>query len=70
MSESTITFPLFKAQRVSISQSPMQKRKDLATLKIYLASDRIEIPYVPIEHAHAWFDQISYKIETTKQNWF
>ena len=65
-----ITFPLFKAQRVSISQSPMQKRKDLATLKIYLASDRIEIPYVPIEHAHAWFDQISYKIETTKQNWF
>lgn len=65
-----ITFALFKVQRVMFVQSPMQRRKNLATLKIYMASDRITIPYIPISHAQHWFDKISYQVETTNENWF
>lgn len=65
-----ITFPLFKVQRASISQSPMQKRNNLATLKIFLASDRLTLPYITLEEAEKWFDKISYQIETSEKNWF
>jgi len=63
-------FPLFKAQRVVVKQSPLQKRRNLATLLIYLASQRITIPYMPMAHAEDWFNQISYQIETTRRSWF
>lgn len=65
-----ITFLLFKVQRVVIKQSPLQKRRDLATLIIFLASDKITIPYIPIKDAEEWYDRISFKIETTQKNWF
>lgn len=65
-----VLFPLFKVQRAVISQSPVQKRRDLATLTIYLASGRLRIPYMPIEHARHWFDLIYYKTETDQRPWF
>lgn len=63
-------FPLFKVQRAEIKQSPLQRKRNLATLTLYLASQRIVIPYVPMKHAQQWFDMISYRIETTQLNWF
>jgi putative membrane protein len=63
-------FPLFKAQRVIIKQSPLQRKRNLATLIVYLASERIQIPYMSMEHAEAWFNRISYQIETTPKNWY
>ncbi|NQZ06221.1 MAG: PH domain-containing protein [Algicola sp.] len=65
-----VLFPLFKVQRAVISQSPVQKRRNLATLTIYLASGKMRIPYMPIEHARQWFDQIYAKIETDSRPWF
>lgn len=65
-----VDFPLFKVQRVSISQSLLQKRKGLANLTIYLASGPMTIPYMPISHARQWFDEIYYKIETDQRPWF
>lgn len=65
-----VLFPLFKVQRATISQSPVQKRRNLATLTIYLASGKMRIPYMPIEHARQWFDQIYAKVETDARPWF
>ncbi|TQV84452.1 PH domain-containing protein [Aliikangiella coralliicola] len=65
-----ITFPLFKVQRVEISQSLIQKRSKLATLKLFLASDRVIIPYIPYDEAMEWFDHVSYQIEMTDKSWF
>lgn len=63
-------FSLFKAQRVVINQSPLQRKRNLATLVIYFASQKISIPYMPMKDAEYWFNVISYKIETTNKNWF
>ncbi len=65
-----VLFPLFKVQRATISQSIVQKRRNLATLTIYLASGKMRIPYMPVEHARQWFDQIYAKIETDARPWF
>ncbi|WP_196138206.1 PH domain-containing protein [Aliikangiella sp. G2MR2-5] len=62
--------PLFKVQRVSISQSFLQKRNNLATLTLYMASESITIPYIPMRSAVEWFDKISTQIETRNENWF
>jgi putative membrane protein len=65
-----ISFALFKAQRVVIKRSPLQRKRNLATLKIYLASLTITIPYMPMDDARYWFDKISQQIETVDSNWF
>ncbi|WP_444998482.1 PH domain-containing protein [Aliikangiella sp. IMCC44359] len=65
-----IYFPTFKVQRIKISQSPLQRKRKLATLIIYLASERITIPYMSLDHAEEWFDRISFNIENTHQNWY
>ena len=65
-----IFFPLFKTQRVIISQSLLQKRKGLANLTVFLASERISIPYIPMSVATDWFDKISMQVESTNKNWF
>ena len=65
-----IYFPLFKAQRVSVSQSLLQKRSGLANLTIFLASEKITIPYIPKNVATDWFDRISVQVESTNKNWF
>ncbi|MCW8999468.1 MAG: PH domain-containing protein, partial [Kangiellaceae bacterium] len=52
-----IYFPLFKAQRVIISQSLLQKRAGLANLTVFLASERVSIPYIPMSVATDWFDR-------------
>ncbi len=65
-----VLFPLFKVQRVVLKQSPLQRRSNLATLVIYLASERLTIPYMPIELAHHWYDLIYYRTETDPRPWF
>jgi len=65
-----IIFPLFKIQRVEIRQSPIQKRRDLATLKIYLASNRVQMQYIPMSTAQKWMRVIVNHIEGTKRAWY
>ncbi len=64
------TFELFKVQKITIRQSYFQKRGGFANIDITLASSRISIPYVPLQDAINWTNKISYKIESTEQNWF
>ena len=63
-------FPLYKVQRAEIKQSPLQRKRNLATLVLYFASQRLAIPFMPIQHAEDWFDIINYRIEKTQKSWF
>jgi len=59
-----------KVQRISITQSPLQRRKQLATLRIFLAAgSAIKIPYVDYAKATALRDYILYRVESSRQAW-
>jgi len=65
-----ILFPLYKVQRAEVRQSPIQRRRNLATLKIYLASNQIQMQYIPISEANRWLDIIGREIEETNLAWY
>jgi len=62
-------FPVFKTQRVTLSQSPAQRRHYLATLRIDLAGKSLRIPYMPLQDARTWQDRLLYAAETSAQSW-
>ncbi len=63
-------FPLHKIQQVEIQQSPQQRYRNLATLKISLASNQIRIPYIPTARAEQWQELIRLVIATNKSLWY
>ena len=58
-----------KIQRVSIVQTPSQKRRHLATMRIYLASGAVRIPYLPLADASRLRDYLLYKVESSDLAW-
>jgi putative membrane protein len=58
-----------KIQRISITQSRYQRRKDLASLRIYMASGSVRIPYIEHAKARQLRDYILYKVESSQQAW-
>lgn len=62
-------FSFRKVQTVSMTQSPSQRRRKLATLRIQLAGQTITVPYMPLEDASAWRDRILFEVETTHEPW-
>ena len=60
---------LRKVQRVSVSQSPFQRRKGLASIRLYLASGTLKIPYLAMADAQALRDYILYKVEVSDRAW-
>ncbi len=65
-----VVFPLFKVQKVEVTQSPIQRRNNLATLKIYLASNKLQMQYIPYDKANEWMQVILGKIQSTKKAWY
>ena len=63
-------FPLYKVQQVEIKQSPVQRRRNLATLRICLASGVIVVPYLPLSRAQQWFDDIQETVFSNKSPWY
>ena len=64
-----VAFVHRKVQRISVTQTMPQKRKGLATLRIYLASGTIKLPYVDFEMAKQLRDYVLYKVESSKLAW-
>ena len=64
-----VAFTHRKVQRVSVTQTIPQKRKGLATLRIYLASGSIKLPYVDFEMAKRLRDYMLYKVESSELAW-
>jgi len=58
-----------KVQRVTISQSRYQRRKNLASLRVYMASGSVRVPYIEHEKAKRLRDYILYKVESSQQAW-
>ena len=66
----TTVFPMFKVQRVDISQTPGQRRKRLAQLSIHLASHTLTVPYVPEDDAKRFRDLTLFHMESSKMAWY
>ena len=64
-----VAFTHRKVQRVSVTQTLPQKRKGLATLRIYLASGSIKLPYVDFDMAQQLRDYVLYKVESSQLAW-
>lgn len=58
-----------KIQRVTVTQSRYQRRKNLASLRVYMASGSVRIPYIGHETAKRLRDYILYKVESSRQAW-
>ncbi len=64
-----VAFTHRKVQRVSVTQTIPQKRKGLATLRVYLASGSIKLPYVDVAMARQLRDYVLYRVESSELAW-
>jgi len=58
-----------KIQRVSVTQSRYQRRKNLASLRMYMASGSVRVPYIDHATAMQLRDYILYKVESSDKAW-
>lgn len=58
-----------KVQSVTLRQSPLQRRKGLATLELHLSSGAVMVPYIAHETAARLRDYILYKVESNRLRW-
>lgn len=58
-----------KVQRVSLTQSPFQRRRNLATLRIHLAAGSVRIPFIDHATARKLIDYTLYKVESSPLPW-
>ena len=64
-----VAFTHRKVQRINVTQTIPQKRKGLATLRVYLASGSVKLPYIDVEMAKQLRDYILYKVESSELAW-
>jgi len=64
-----VLFPLHKAQSVTVTRTPGQRRRGLATLTIKLAGHKAKIPYVPDLVARRARDHILRAIFANHTSW-
>ena len=60
----TEAFLFRKVQSATVKQSPIQRRKGLATLQMQLAGESVEVPYIDHRAACRLRDYILYKVES------
>ena len=65
----TVALLYRKVQRVTVSQSPLQRRKGLATLRVYMASGSVRVPFIEHGLARQLRDFILYKVESSQKAW-
>jgi putative membrane protein len=63
------TFLHRKIQRINVTQTATQKRKGLATLRFFLASGTVKVPYIDFNQAKQLRDFALYKIESSALAW-
>jgi len=60
---------LYKIQSIALDQNMYQRKRDLASLKIYTASGSMTIPYISLTMAEKIFDYMTYKVEKSRRKW-
>jgi len=58
-----------KVQRINVTQTLLQKRKGLATMRFYLASGSLRLPYIDYETANKLRDYVLYRVESSQLTW-
>ena len=58
-----------KAQGATVSRSPLQRRKGLATLTVHLASGDVTVPYMDFAAAASLRDYLLFKVESSPRPW-
>lgn len=58
-----------KVQGVTVRQSPLERRKRLASLEVHLSSGVVAIPCIAQEAATSLRDYILYKVESSRLRW-
>ena len=58
-----------KAQSVTVRQSPLQRRKGLATLQVELACGRVAVPHIDHGEARRLRDHMLYRVESSHRRW-
>ena len=66
--ESVLT-QIHKIQAVKVKQSWYQRRKQLATIKLYTAAGEMSIPYITLSEALQLESFVLYRIQTDKREW-
>jgi len=65
----TTAFLYRKVQRISLTQTLLQERKGLATIRFFLASGSLRLPYVDFQMAKDLRDYILFKVESSQRAW-
>lgn len=65
----TVSLLFRKVQRVTVTQSRYQRRKNLASLRMYMASGTVNIPYIDLRRAQQLRDYILYCVESSQKAW-
>ena len=58
-----------KAQGATLSRSPLQRRKGLASLTVHLASGDVTVPYMDFATASTLRDYLLFKVESSQRPW-
>ena len=58
-----------KAQGATVSRSPLQRRKGLASLTVHLASGDVTVPYIDFATACGLRDYLLFKVESSQRPW-
>ncbi|MCY4012986.1 MAG: PH domain-containing protein [Gammaproteobacteria bacterium] len=58
-----------KAQGATVSRSPLQRRKGLASLTVHLASGDVTVPYMDFATASRLRDYLLFKVESSQRPW-
>lgn len=65
----TVSLLFRKVQRVTVTQSRYQRRKNLASLKMQMASGSVRVPYIDYATAQQLRDYILYRVESSQKAW-
>ena len=63
------SFPARKVQAVEVTQTFLQRRRELASLRLSLASRTIVVPFLPRSQANALADAILSTVTTDRRPW-
>ncbi len=69
ITHSATVLELYKVQAVQISQTPYQRRTDLASVQIYSASGNVTLPYIALSEARRVHDTLLYRAEISEDPW-
>lgn len=69
LGQSIKRIPLEKVQHISLSQSPGQRKKQLATVHLGLASGELRLPWIPLSDAKRLAAAALKRVQTDNHNW-